>query len=54
MGIVEDKHEISRENFIKWGRLGGSKGGRASTPAKRRSARINGRKGGRPKKISIG
>lgn len=32
------------------GRLGGLVGGKASTPKKVRAARVNGRKGGRPRK----
>lgn len=34
------------------GRRGGRVGGKATTPAKRRAAQENGKKGGRPKKQS--
>ena len=34
------------------GRLGGLVGGKASTPAKRRAAKANGKKGGRPRKTA--
>lgn len=33
------------------GRLGGAAGKGVSTPAKRRAARANGKKGGRPRKV---
>ena len=38
-------------NAVALGRLGGLAGKGVSTPARRRAARINGRKGGRPKKV---
>ncbi len=37
-------------NAVALGRLGGLKGGRSTSKAKQAAARINGAKGGRPKK----
>jgi len=34
------------------GRLGGLKGGRSTSPAKRRAAKRNGKNGGRPRKVA--
>jgi len=41
--------EIIRKYHSEFARKGGLVGGKASTPAKRRAARKNGRLGGRPK-----
>ena len=48
------KHEITREAFVKWGRIGGRKSKGVSSPAKRRSSKANGRtSGGSPKKMAL-
>jgi len=35
------------------GKLGGLKGGKARTPKKLAAARVNGKNGGRPKKLAV-
>lgn len=49
------KHgKYTKEAFVSAGRRGGRLGGKATSEAKKRSARTNGQKGGRPKKVSAG
>lgn len=41
---------MKNPHAVALGRLGGTIGGRSTSPAKRRAARRNGKLGGRPKK----
>jgi general stress protein YciG len=48
--MEEKEIELTEEEKIReYARLLGRKGGSASTPAKKRSSKENGKKGGRPK-----